>query len=300
MLAIIIPFYKLIFFEETLESLASQTDQRFRVYIGDDASPEDPKYLLEKYKQKFDFIYHRFEANFGGNSLVKQWQRCIELTNDEKYLMILGDDDVLSDNVVESFYIHFEAFNQKSNVIRYASKIIKQELNSLSEIYTHPVWEKPTDSYYRKYQWLSRSSLSEYIFTREVYNKFGFNDFPLAWYSDDMAWLEFSDKKPIYTINDAVVFFRLSFNNISGREDNLEEKEKSEFLFYKKFIKNHLSECTLEQKKIFLLELGIAAKQTKQLDFDTCFLIALGLLKNGLFYSFAKFIRRIYRAKFNT
>ena len=42
MLAIIIPYFKLLFFEETLQSLAIQTDKRFKVYIGDDASPEDP------------------------------------------------------------------------------------------------------------------------------------------------------------------------------------------------------------------------------------------------------------------
>jgi hypothetical protein len=40
MLAIIIPYYKLCFFEENLQSLAAQTDKRFKVYIGDDASPE--------------------------------------------------------------------------------------------------------------------------------------------------------------------------------------------------------------------------------------------------------------------
>lgn len=299
MLAIIIPFYKLIFFEETLQSLASQTDHRFKVYIGDDASPEDPKFLLEKYQDKFDFVYHRFDSNLGGTSLVQQWNRCIELINDEKWLIILGDDDVLGENVVKSFYEHFDLFNGKSNVIRYASKIIKQELNKISETYSHPAWEKPTDSFFRKYQWLSRSSLSEYIFARASYDKFGFNDYPLAWYSDDMAWLEFADNKLIYSINEEIVFFRLSANNISGREDNLENKEESEYLFYKKLIKNHLSKCDLNQKKIFLLEFGIIAKKTNQLNFNTCFLISMGLIKNGLFYSFAKFIRRAYRAKFN-
>ena len=33
MLAIVIPYFKLTFFEETLQSLANQTDQRFKVYI---------------------------------------------------------------------------------------------------------------------------------------------------------------------------------------------------------------------------------------------------------------------------
>lgn len=299
MLAIIIPYYKLIFFEETLQSLASQTDQRFKVYISDDASPESPKLLLDKYQDKFDLEYHRFENNLGGKSLVKHWDRSIALTKNEDWLMILGDDDFFEENVVKSFYEHLDHFNEKATVVRCASKILEQETGKLSNLYTNPVWEKATDSFFRKYQWLGRSSLSEYIFTKKSYETFKFKDYPLAWYSDDMAWLDFSNNKPIYSINDSIVYFRMSASNISGREDNLEEKEQSEYLFYQRLVKKHLSKCDLNQKKIFLLEFGIIAKNTKQLDFKTCFLIISKLLKNGLFYSCAKFIRRVYRAKLN-
>ena len=73
MLAIVIPYYKRSFFKETLQSLANQTDKRFKVYIGDDASPENPLDLLEHYKGSFDFEYKRFETNEGATSLVKQW-----------------------------------------------------------------------------------------------------------------------------------------------------------------------------------------------------------------------------------
>lgn len=50
MLSIVIPYYKITFFDQTLKSLATQTDKRFKVYIGDDASPEPPIDLLENYK----------------------------------------------------------------------------------------------------------------------------------------------------------------------------------------------------------------------------------------------------------
>lgn len=56
MLAAQIPYFKLAFFEETLQSLANQSDKRFKVYIGDDASPESPKNLLNHYQGKFDFV----------------------------------------------------------------------------------------------------------------------------------------------------------------------------------------------------------------------------------------------------
>jgi glycosyltransferase involved in cell wall biosynthesis len=55
-LAIVIPYHRLAFFEATLQSLVNQTDQRFHVYIGDDASPENPLPLLEKYRQNRLFL----------------------------------------------------------------------------------------------------------------------------------------------------------------------------------------------------------------------------------------------------
>ena len=71
MLAIIIPYYKFTFFEATLQSLADQTNKQFKVYIGDDASPDSPETILKKYHGKFDFVYHRFEKNLGSVSLTK-------------------------------------------------------------------------------------------------------------------------------------------------------------------------------------------------------------------------------------
>lgn len=298
MLAIIIPYYKVIFFEKTLASLAQQTDKRFKVYIGDDASPENPTYLLESYKGQFDFVYHRFEENLGRISLTQQWERCIALSRDEDWIMILGDDDYLDENVVEEFYNNIEIFKDKANIVRFASKIFRQESNLFSETYTHPIWERASDSYFRKFQFLTMSSLSEYIFKRESYDKFKFKEFPLAWYSDDMAWLEFSDNQKIYTINEAVVVFRFSNYNISGKEDNIVAKEEAKFLFYKKLIKSQLHLFDVFQRKKIVLAFGLTAIAQKRLNFTVFSMVALKLLKNGSLYAFAKFIRRIAIAKY--
>jgi glycosyltransferase involved in cell wall biosynthesis len=79
MLAIIIPYYKLTFFDATLESLANQTDNRFTVYIGDDNSTESPLAVLGNYEHKINVRYRRFCENFGCSSLTKQWHRCLEM-----------------------------------------------------------------------------------------------------------------------------------------------------------------------------------------------------------------------------
>lgn len=238
MLAIIIPYYKLIFFEETLQSLSNQTDKRFKIYIGDDASPENPSVLLEKYKGKFEFTYQRFEENLGSASLTKQWERCIDLSQDEEWLMILGDDDVLGINVVEAFYKQLPLFEGKTNVVRFTTQVINGNNETITNKYEHPVWEYATDSYYRKFERISRSSLSEYIFTKKAYKKYGFYDYPLAWNSDDRAWLDFTENMSIYTINESIVYVRKSNINITGKRDNLKSKYLSSVEFNKFLILN--------------------------------------------------------------
>lgn len=252
MIAIVIPYYKIGFFEETLESLANQTDKRFKVYIGDDASPEKPLDLLHKYKGQFDFIYHRFETNLGGNSLTKQWERCIELSRDEEWLMILGDDDILGNNVVESFYKKYKEFNELCNVVRFASVILNEQDHTISKMYEHPRLEKGIDFFIRKLKWETRSSLSEYFFKREIYLKYHFKDYPSGFYSDDRAWIDFSEDKPIYTINESVVTIRISDSSLSGTADK-DVLKQAEHLYLKYFYENRLSSL-LKKNRLFVLK----------------------------------------------
>ncbi|NJB81736.1 glycosyltransferase [Wenyingzhuangia aestuarii] len=229
MLAIVIPYFKLTFFEETIQSLVNQKNKIFTVYIGNDASPECPKELLDKYKNELNFKYKKFPANLGGSSLVKQWDRCIDLIEDEEWIMILGDDDILGENVVAEFYKNIkEIEKQNINVVRYATNKINEKNDITSILYQHPVIEKSTDFIFRS----SRSSLSEYIFKKEQISKVKFKEFPLAWYSDILAVLEFSNFKNVYSITNAIVYVRISDISISGQQNNQEDKNNARFKYY--------------------------------------------------------------------
>lgn len=250
-LAIVIPFYKLTFFEETLGALANQTDKRFKVYIGDDASPEDCSLLLEKYKGKFDFKYHRFETNLGGKSLTKQWERCIELTDNEEWFIILGDDDYLGEDVVAKFYKAISTFGDKSNVIRNTSLLVNEFNEPISEVYHHPIYEDAIASYCRKLNNETRSSLSEHIFRMDSYKKYKFKDYKMAWSSDDRAIIDFADNKPIFS-TDAVVYVRMSEINISGGKDNIQEKICGRLEGTKDLIFDYQSKMSKAQIKLFI------------------------------------------------
>ena len=247
MLAIVIPFFKIDFFDATLKSLADQNNKQFKVYIGDDNSPENAIVLIKKFESQFEFVYQRFDYNLGGTSLVSQWERCIELVQDESWIMILGDDDVLEDNVVEEFYKHCDLFENEINVVRFATVKIDAQNHATSLKYEHPTEERSTDFIFRT----SRSSLSEYVFRKECLLEVGFVDLPLAWFSDILAILEVSEFNTIYTINEAVVRIRVSEYSISGSQKNKQLKTKANFDFYAYLLKKH-SECFTEIQLVHL------------------------------------------------
>lgn len=256
MLAIVIPYYNIEFFEQTLKSLVSQSDKNFQVYIGNDASDDDPKSILKSFDGQIDYEYKVFSNNLGSTSLASQWHRCLEMLNDEKWVIVLGDDDVLGNNVVESFYDSLNLIKDRQiKVVRYASQIIDGSGDKISSVYTHPVIESSEAFLERKMKGGTRSSLSEYCFERDQLFKIKFKDFPLAWYSDLLAVLEVSEFKNIYTINEAVVYFRWSGKNITSRIDNHISKNEATFSFYLYVIKKY--DDHINQELLDLLHNGL-------------------------------------------
>lgn len=233
MVAIIIPYYKIDFFRDTLNSLASQTNQKFHVYIGDDNSPDNPNELLEEFKNQFSFSYHKFNENFGGLSLVKQWERCLALAKNEEWVIILGDDDVLDKNVIQNFYHQLDEINSLNiDVVRFSTIVIDENNNKISNIYTHPKIEKAVDSLMNKLKGLTRNSLSEYIFRRNNFSNYSLKDFPNALFSDDILILEHSSFKNIFTINSSIIQIRKSNLNLSGGA-KLDNRHISLLYFYR-------------------------------------------------------------------
>lgn len=299
MLAIIIPYYNFLFFEETLKSLSNQTDKRFNVYIGNDASPNNPEELLNQYKSNLEFNYYCFKSNLGQQSLVQQWDRCIGLTKSEEWLMLLGDDDILGANVVEEFYNAIETITKANiSVVRYASVAINAESDQISGIYKHPQMELATDAYFKNFKNESRSSLSEYIFKREAYETYRFKDYPLGWYADDMAWLEFSDFGTIFTINSVVVSIRTSVHSTTGKSDNYLEKYRSAYFFFRDLIRYKPTRFTVDQRAEFMRYFELMVFKLNFLTCSNYFLIASFWLKRLDLLTTIRFTKIVLKRKF--
>ena len=296
MVAIVIPYYKIAFFEQTLSSLADQSNGNFKVYIGNDNSPENPEEMIDSFRENLNITYKNFEDNLGGTSLPAHWERCIKMTKDEEWIMILGDDDFLQNNVVSSWYAQYKTFASKTNLVRFSSRLISGAGKEFSGNYLHPIWESAPDAYFRKHRDLTRSSLSEYIFSKEAFRENKFYPYPLGWHSDDRAWLEFSKELPIYTINEAVVDIRLSPVSLSGRTDNLSQKATATQKFLKYLVIKKISSFKREQRLVLIRSYENFLEKHKKMDFWDRILLFFIYLKNYENDSFKKFLKRNFRS----
>jgi hypothetical protein len=171
---------------------------------------------------------------------------------------------VLGDNVVENFYKNLKEIKFNFNVVRFASCKIDREGIETSPIYQNPKIGSATDIIFKGV----RSSLSEYVFQRNKIVNIGFKDFPLAWYSDVLAVLEFSDFKNVFSINEAVVYIRISNLSISGNQDNNKLKSKAKFYFYYYLLNNKLKEFSnYEKEELFFSLNKCYINNKKELEF---------------------------------
>jgi len=235
-IAVVIPYFKLNYFKNLLDALSYQSNSNFKVYVGDDCSPDCPVKRIEEYKNKLNIVYKKFEKNIGHTSLTRHWERCVELIEDEEWVWILPDDDLPSKNCVEEFYKALPVVKEKNiRVFRFPLK----RIDGHGKIINHgnednPEFENNFDFYTRILKGKTSSSLGDNIFSRKHLNESGgFVDFPKAWGSDHATVLNVSSKGNIYYLDKAVFYFRMSGENISSDNSDGVIKLKSRILFAK-------------------------------------------------------------------
>lgn len=248
MLAIVIPYYKKTFFRETMESIAAQTCKDLVLYIGDDASPENPIDIIEDYKDKIDIVYHRFNENLGGKDLVAQWERCINMTQGEDWIWLFSDDDMMENTCVEDFYsvlkdcsdIRIMRYKKKfCNIVdgTYFCSTYKKGISSFSDF----VWDglDLTDNHI---------TMPEFLFHRSLYEKYGIINVPLAWGSDKITYLQYVLETGCIFNLSSVVYYRFSDRNISANKEHCQDSMKFEgrlktIKWHKCFFKQVETEC---------------------------------------------------------
>lgn len=238
-LAIVIPAYKDTFLVQTLESIANQTNKNFTLYVGDDCSPYDIKTIIDKYTDKIDLHYTRFETNLGGRDLVAQWERCIDLTQGEPWLWMFSDDDVMEPDCVETFFSYIRK-ERKGQLLRFNVDVV-DEGNRFVRSEVYPQYLCCEDFYKKHTSGKICCFVVEYIFSRKLFLSNGrFQNFDLAWGSDVVTWLKLSKEEGIITLPNSRVLWRASGENITTLEDINVKKRKlyssiAVYSYYSKF-----------------------------------------------------------------
>ncbi len=213
-LAIVIPAYKSTFLSAALDSIASQTCKDFTLYIGDDCSPNNIGEIVDRYRDKINLVYKRFDSNLGGRDLVAQWERCIDMTQDEPWLWLFSDDDVMERNCVEEFY---KEVNEKSMYYHFDVRKIDTAGKVIRELPKYPKRISAKEFLDMKTDGRLSSFVVEFIFNKDFFLSAGrFVNFDLAWGSDYITILKLAGKNDgIVTIPKAKVNWRASDENIS-------------------------------------------------------------------------------------
>jgi hypothetical protein len=218
------------------------------------------------------------------------------MSKTEEWLMILGDDDYYSSNLIETFYELHPSFQDQVNVVRFSKQNIFIDKNEVSEIQNNPEFEFVNEFYYRRITGKTTSSLSEYAFKRTVFEKFGFYHYPLAWQSDNRAWIEFTDGKPIFSINKAIVYVTSSYQSISGSTLFGLEKKNANLAFYKYLITDKLYLFDKHQSIRILQKYENELKHNEKLSFKNTFFLLYYYLKKFEKKSFILFLKKMIKS----
>ena len=214
-LAIVIPAYKGDFLEETLESVLSQTDTGYHVYVFNDASPDERiETIVRSFGSRPNLTYIRFDTNMGQASLPGQWNRCIRHTDGERWVWLFSDDDVMDPDCVENFRkaLHANPDNRlfRFDTVKFRDDILLKRNELPSQIFLETWLAGKLDYRFESY-------VVEYIFERSLYDWIGgFPDFPLGWCADDWFWAQVMLHTDLITMPESLVYWRSSDCNISG------------------------------------------------------------------------------------
>lgn len=264
-LAIIIPAFKAKFFEDTLKSLANQTDLNFNIYIGNDCGEKEIETIVDRYKDKLNIDYKYFNTNLGSKNLTEHWKRCFEMIKNENYFILFSDDDILEKNAIEEINKSILS-NPTIDVMHLNLKII----NGVNEII-----EEKQIGYYKKiisseqfFKDLNNNKImarmQDFIIKKSSFMKNGgFVSFPLAMYSDNATIIKNALSSGILQLESTIYWRRSDVNISSNINQNIIHSKyyvEASIMYYK-WVKDYLPNINISEyeeiRKTFLNSFGI-------------------------------------------
>lgn len=223
------PAYKARFLKQAIDSIMAQRYGNFELIIVDDASPENLSDIVTEYKDP-RIRFYRNDQNLGGESLVKQWNHCIQYANGE-YLVLAADDDLYGPDFLE-VCVTLATTYPEVDVVRSRVEQI-DEMNNLIGI------DGILPEYCSKYQflkyWLDATAftcIGNFMFKSAVVKQKQFIDFPSAFGSDTASAIMMAENG-IANTQQMLFSFRLSTIHLSSSKEKLMDKLQANTMLFK-------------------------------------------------------------------
>ena len=240
---IAIPAYKKKYLFEAIESCLDQTYKNFELVIVDDASPEDLKSVVDKFKD--DRIkYYRNEKNCGAEHVVDNWNKCLNYAKGE-YIICMGDDDKLKSNCLEE-YDKLIRLYPKLNVYHAWTEIIDENGDVAAMQEPRPLYESAYSMLYNRFRFDRLQYIGDWLLNvKNLKEHGGFYDLPFAWGSDDMSAFVAALDKGIANSQVPLFQYRISRYTITNTGHN--EKKIFALEQMEKGLMSMLSNCDVQQ-----------------------------------------------------
>lgn len=231
-LLVIIPYFKLKYLSLALDSLAEQCDQRFNVWIGDDASPEEPLDVIRNYESLLNITYYRFSENWGARSVVAHWNRCIRASK-SKWIWLFSDDDTATPNCIKSFYQALEKSGPRHDVYRFQTSVIDENGVFLRESAQNPPFESAAELAICRLSGWREFFVQSHIFSRSSFDHSGgLVELPCGLFSEDAGFSLMCRETGVATLAEGRVNWRQSRINLNAQLPELVDQKLLAFMQY--------------------------------------------------------------------
>lgn len=202
------------FISESIFSVISQTFKDFEILIIDNNSTDNTRMIIKSFKdERIRYIKNR--TNIG---MMNNWNKCITMARG-KYVMILGDDDILLPNFIEE---SLNIFSKHKNLGFTFSHINKVDENGKTLTKWGYKFFKNGLIHGENYIKTTINNLccmtnsSSVLINKKVFEKVGYFESPFARNTFDLnMWIKIANRFNVYFIEKILSNYRIHKNQIS-------------------------------------------------------------------------------------
>ena len=251
---IALPITKTRFLQETLDSIANQTETDFEVIIKnngkDDTIKAEIKDLCHSWIQKPNVQYYESEHQL---SMPENFNSILDKAQGE-FFTVLSDDDALEPEFLKEINILTKKYKD-THVFHCKVNIINENGDITGTTQLCPEWESQLDFVYHRLASKRLFYLSDFVVnTAELKKIGGFNESTTGWGLDEITWSILAFNGVAYSPN-CLLKYRLFSGNFTASKATLYNRFKDNKVIFevqKKIIAENCSKpnCPYDLKSL--------------------------------------------------